>query len=679
MSRKISRDELLKNLKDVAGKLNRTPKKEDLRLAKGSKYGAAAYQREFGSISNALLAADMKPHQRRGLSKKEVLEDIQRVYKELGYTPKHREYIQMGGVYVGYDPIKSRFGSWTNALMEAGIPIENVGKANKDFVLRELRKWHLNHNGDPDCLTYWTLRKAKANRKFPMSCATIRNAFKGFSWEEIMKQIDARYETNDMFKHRTTHIGKDGNAYKSKLELKAGDHLFQLKKDGRIVDYRYEVRVCDSRQWTCDFVIDTQEGKSIWLEVDGLRSNRHVPYGPENDKICYYMDTGIKYHILSYNNRSVKNFINSLLGEHFPIGPKGFDFSFKAENFVFFTKEEIYRYHQSHGREAVFSDLVLPFYEYLLTYINKHGWLYPEQTETLEDVLMKLRNRDGKLMSADRIGSSFMKSHFSSFWHASSGKFQSPISCTLKSSIMLPLLKYRFGISNSRPYQYVFDGEKVTFNELFDISLKAVRRSLEVNRYTVSLFKPIVAKFIYQKFGFEGMRVWDPCGGFGGRMLGFCGTFQDGTYIANEPNPDTYRELVKLGHMIGGNITVMPEAIEEAPIQKNIDMVFTCPPYRFREHYCDSVLQSDVKYQTEEEWDEGFLTTLLNKSLKSLNKNGICVFIVDQAIRKSIVSLSQVMGFEIAQILPIRNQSTHLNPKPNSEFYVVLRPSCISK
>lgn len=672
MSRKISRNELLKNLKDVAEKLGRVPKKEDLRLAKGSKYGAAAYQREFGNISNAILSAGMRPHQRRGLDKQEVLDDIRRVYKQLGYTPKHNEYIQMGGVYVGYDPIKSRFGSWTNALIEAGIPVENVGKADRKFILRELRKWYVRHNGAPDCLTYWTLRKAKASRKFPMSCATIKNAFKGMTWEEIMKQIDPRYETDDKFKHKTTHVGKDGNVYKSKLELKAGNHLFQLKQNGRIADYRYEVRVCDSRQWTCDFVIDIQN-ESIWLEVDGLRSNRHVPYGPENDKIRYYMDNGLTHHILSYNNRSVEGFIDSLLNERFMVGPKAFDISVKGDGHVFFTKEEIYRYHQHHGKEAVFSDLVLPFYEYLLTYIDRYGWFYPEQTETLEDVLVKLRSKEGKLMSADRIGSAFIKSHFSSFWHASPGRLKTPITCVSRPAIMLPLLKYRFGISNSRPYRYVFDGEKVTFNELFDISLKSVRQSLEVNRCTVSLFKPIVAKFIYQRFGFEGMRVWDPCGGFGGRMLGFRGAFRGGTYIANEPNPSTCRELVELGRMMGGDSIVMPEAIEEASVQKDMDMVFTCPPYRFKEHYCDSPLQSDVRYKTEEAWNRGFLAVLLDKSLKSLNDNGVCVFVVDGAIRESIASLSQTMDFEISEILPIRNRNTHLNPKTNSEFCIVLR------
>ena len=143
-----------------------------MRLAKGSKYGAPAYQREFGKISSAIVAAGMKPHQIRGLSKQDVIDDLKNVYKKLGHIPQHEQYKKASVIGYSFPTIRKMFGSWTNALIEAGIPVENSGKVDKKFALRELKKWHTKHNGNPNALSYWTLRKAKKRRDFPISCAT---------------------------------------------------------------------------------------------------------------------------------------------------------------------------------------------------------------------------------------------------------------------------------------------------------------------------------------------------------------------------------------------------------------------------------------------------------------------------------------------------------------------------
>ena len=60
--------------------------------------------------------------------------------------------------------------------------------------------------------------------------------------------------------------------------------------------------VCPEKSWTCDFVIDNR----IWIEVDGMKNNRSVPYqSGENEKIQYYKDNNMKYEIISYRNSNI--------------------------------------------------------------------------------------------------------------------------------------------------------------------------------------------------------------------------------------------------------------------------------------------------------------------------------------------------------------------------------------
>jgi hypothetical protein len=672
MSKKISNKDLIKNLQDLYKQLGHAPKKNDLRVICGSKYCASAYVRAFGSLGRALLAANIKPHQIRGLKNNEVLDDIRKIFHKLGKVPTHDEYSEAGGIYNGFSPIKKRFGSWTKALMMAGIPVVNLGKADKQFILEELKKWYIKNNCDVNCLSYWTLRKAKKAGKFIMSCNTIKNHFPDLSWENIMKQIDPLYETKDPFIKRQLHIGLDKNKYLSLLELQVGNYLFKLKKMNKLKNYYYEMLVCKERSWTCDFLIITNDNKEIWLEVDGMRNNRKAPYTKKNEKIQYYKDNNINYKILSYNKNTIK-FLDLILktSYEYKIANKMFDLSEINDEFVFFNKKEIYEYHINNGSESVFSDLVEPFYEFLLQYININGWIYPPKPNyNINDLKIK----DGVLNSSSRVGGQFIKSHFKSFWEASNNGDLNPISVIYNKKLMLYLLKYRFGINNSKKYKYNFGNGDVFFNELFNISLKQVRRSLETNRCTVSFFKPLIAKYIYNKYGFNGMNVWDPCAGFGGRFLGFLGTFESGMYIGNEPNLKTFNELNDLSERIDvkNRINLSSEPIESASIP-SVDLVFTCPPYDFKEHYCNDNSQSDMKYKTYTEWVNGFLVSLLKKSYESLSNNKKCIIVINYKNSDTCVNVAERVGFVLKDSIDINNSKTHFNPTPNSEKCLIFQ------
>lgn len=474
--KKIEDKDLIQNLKDLYTKLGRVPKKSDVQVNKGSKFGNSTYTRAFGGLGKALIAAGLVPNQVRGLSKECIIQDIREVCKKLGRPPTFKEYQKYSMISYSFPSICAKFNSWRQAL--------KVAKTNNILI---------------------------ANKVFKLD------------------------------------------------------------------------------------------------EID--------------------------------------------------------------DSFVFFTKEEIYNYHVKYGKDRVFSNLVMPFYDLILLYISINGWIYPKGSNYLE-VFENLKEKPGVLNSSSIVGSHLIKSHFKSYWNASFGKNPPPTNIIYNKDIMLRLLKYRFGISNSKMYKYKFNGCEIEYHELFDMSLKQVRRSLEVNRYVVSIFKPLLAKYVYQKYGFDGMRAWDPCAGFGGRMLGFLSAFKNGLYIGSEPNPNTHSELVDLGKKLNVNVSLIKEPVENLNIS-DVDLVFTCPPYDFKEHYCDDKTQSDVRYSTYNEWVSGFLTTLAKKSYNALRKDGKCIMVFDRTNSEVFEKIAIDIGYELVGREYISNTGTHLNRSGNSEVCII--------
>ena len=315
MSKKITDKELIDNLVELKEKLGRVPKKKDLSLKNKSKYSINAYKRAFRTLANALIAANLKPHQVRNLNNKEkILKDVKNVYNLLGRTPSHREYKQYSLYAFSIPTLRKIFGSWTKTLIAANIPIINAGKVDKIFVLNELKKWYKKNNYDINSLSYWNIRRAKYDGIFPFCGETIKNQFSNKTWEEIMQQIDPLYKSTNQFIQRASHQGKDGQIYLSLIELEVANYLFEFKQQNKIQNYKYEKPICSERQWTCDFYIIKNDESEIWLEVDGMRRNRNVPYNSgENEKIQYYIEKNMEYVILSYNRANIKQFLEYIL------------------------------------------------------------------------------------------------------------------------------------------------------------------------------------------------------------------------------------------------------------------------------------------------------------------------------------------------------------------------------
>lgn len=144
-------------------------------------------------------------------------------------------------------------------------------------------------------------------------------------------------------------------------------------------------------------------------------------------------------------------------------------------------------------------------------------------------------------------------------------------------------------------------------------------------------FKPYLARDIYLHYCKSNPKVLDPCAGWGGRMIGFASSLLGGEYWATDPATKTYEGLSRLKEFLlladcikSTNIFLHNLPFEDFPVEENyFDFAFTSPPYFDTEIYSDEETQAYNRYKTLEEFNEKFLTVLIEKTMISL-KDGSC-------------------------------------------------------
>ncbi|NLV02937.1 HNH endonuclease [Haloferax alexandrinus] len=120
----IGRDELKTELRRFTEQLGRPPTRDEME-ADGT-YSATAYCNEFGSWSNGIRSIGHKPAQEGRVPDEALIESIRNLANELGRVPTAPEMDEQGAY--SQRTCANRFGSWANAVHEAGL--EPAGKQN---------------------------------------------------------------------------------------------------------------------------------------------------------------------------------------------------------------------------------------------------------------------------------------------------------------------------------------------------------------------------------------------------------------------------------------------------------------------------------------------------------------------------------------------------------------------
>lgn len=151
---------------------------------------------------------------------------------------------------------------------------------------------------------------------------------------------------------------------------------------------------------------------------------------------------------------------------------------------------------------------------------------------------------------------------------------------------------------------------------------RRVLRAVSLRYRTPTIFRPLVAKFIYENFCPRNGRTWDPCAGYGGRLLGALAAGVQ--YCGTDVDEETVSGNIKLAAAVGGTASVHlspAESFDPPPV----DLVFTSPPYFDREKYSAERSQSWLRYDELESWISGFLKPVIERSRNALAFGGFLV------------------------------------------------------
>jgi len=146
------------------------------------------------------------------------------------------------------------------------------------------------------------------------------------------------------------------------------------------------------------------------------------------------------------------------------------------------------------------------------------------------------------------------------------------------------------------------------------------KTALALRKYIASQFRPAAALAIYKLFNAQS--VYDPCGGWGDRMIAAMAAGID--YHCRDTNPLVMAGYASMQYMYeyDGNISFEYEGSEVDAPNGVYDLVFTSPPYWKAEKY-QGDKSSHVLYKKFEDWLNLFLFKMLDNAYSVLKPNGI--------------------------------------------------------
>lgn len=140
-----------------------------------------------------------------------------------------------------------------------------------------------------------------------------------------------------------------------------------------------------------------------------------------------------------------------------------------------------------------------------------------------------------------------------------------------------------------------------------------------------SFYRPHFSKQITMMTGKHTGVLFDPCIGWGGRMLGT--TANCWKYIGCDPNKETFTNINRIVDFLELHKRV---ELHNIPVEdydfanaEKVDVVLTSPPYFNLEMYNDDPNQSYNKHNTYEAWRDGWLFPVMQNCLNMLKDDGL--------------------------------------------------------
>ena len=186
-----------------------------------------------------------------------------------------------------------------------------------------------------------------------------------------------------------------------------------------------------------------------------------------------------------------------------------------------------------------------------------------------------------------------------------------------------------------------------------------------------SIFKPAVAKVIYDNWLDDRKHVLDYSCGFGTRLLGLLGTGKDAVYYGYEPNSETYANINNMKEYFGAKAYIKKAGSETNNLfEEKMDFAFSSPPFFNTEIYCDEETQCYIKYPKYDIWLNKYWGQTVRNIKQMLIKDGIFAVNIggnaNPMMKKLEVDLNDMIisnGFRLIDTWYLRTNRSHLSRK----------------
>src|ERR1700722_3487705 len=177
----------------------------------------------------------------------------------------------------------------------------------------------------------------------------------------------------------------------------------------------------------------------------------------------------------------------------------------------------------------------------------------------------------------------------------------------------------------------------------------------------VSGFRPTAAWAVYDRFCPKHATVYDPCMGWGGRLVGAFMCVKVDRYLGCEPSAKTFEGLMQMEADLRWTVPSRGLQIEMHqrgsenfhPDPGSVDVAFTSPPYfegnGIVEKYSDEPTQSHIRFPTREEWLEGFIGQTIRNCHVALKPGGILALNVSDELAGAVTDQAVKNGFVYLQ------------------------------